>query len=152
MAPVMLIQSNLRLDRAVIRRAIEEAGNADDSLVVLAVLDPAIPEKVATQFAESGDIGRRPSEGFLSSPYERHEELALWQADEIIQDGREAGVAVEAAVRRGDYARETADAIRRIRPATVVIEKKRRSLLRSATGDEFIHRLRHTEGFNLVEV
>lgn len=148
----MLIQSNVRLDRAVIRRAIEEAHRRNESLVVLAVLDPAIPEKVAAQFAERGQIGPRPSEGFLSSLYERHEELALQQADEIVRDAREAGVSVEAAVRRGDYASETADAIRQLQPVTVVIEKRRRSLLRFATGDEFIRGLQRTAGFDLVEV
>ncbi len=55
-------------------------------------------------------------------------------------------------VRRGDYATETAQVIREEKPAMVVIEKRRRSLLRFATGDRFIDGLQREEGFTLVEV
>ena len=148
----MLIQSNVRMDRAVTRRAIGEARAAGDALILLAVLDPAIPEKVAAQFTEAGHIGPRPSEGFLSSLYERHEQLALQQADEIVREAKAEGLSVRLVVRRGDYATETAQVVKAEKPVTVVIEKRRRSLLRFATGDTFIDGLRKEEGFRLIEI
>ena len=88
----MLLQSNVRMDGAVTRRAIDEAKRRGESLVVLAVLDSAIPEKVASQFGESGHMGPRPSEGFLRSLYERHEQLALQQAQDIVGDAEASGI------------------------------------------------------------
>ena len=149
---VLLIQSNVRLDSTVTRRAIDKAKSCGETLIVLAVLDPAIPEKVAAQFTEAGHIGPRPSESFLSSLYQRHEELALEQADEIVTDAQIEGLDVRSIVRRGDYATETAQVIREEKPGAVVIEKRRRSLLRFATGDRFIDGLQREEGFELVEV
>jgi nucleotide-binding universal stress UspA family protein len=148
----MLIQSDVRVERGVIVRAVEEARTRGESLVVLAVLDPAIHAEVAAGFTERGQIGPRPSDSFLDSLYERQEQLALQQVDEIISEAREADVRVEAAVRRGAYAKETLDAIRKLKPETVVIERRRGSLLRFASGDRYIRRLQQSEGFDLVEV
>ncbi len=152
MPTVVLIQSNVRLESKVVRRAIDEAKAVDAELVVLVVLDPAIPEKVAAQFTESGQIGPRPSEGFLSSLYKRHEQLALDQAEEIVREAQGEGLSVRPVVRRGDYATETAQVLREEHPEAVVIEKRRRSLLRFATGDAFIDGLQKEEGFRLIEV
>ena len=134
----MLIQSDVRLERGVIERAVEEARTRGQSLVVLAVLDPAIHAEVASRFTERGQIGPRPSDSFLDSLYERQEQLALQQVDEIISEARDADVRVEAAVRRGAYAKETLDAIRKLKPETVIIERRRGSLLRFASGDRYI--------------
>ena len=139
------------MHRAVTRRAIEEAQKTGSELVVLSVLDRAIPKKVAEQFADSGQIGTRPSEGFLNSLYRRHEQMALEQADDIVAEAKRAGVDVRSQVRRGDYAKETAAAISGEKPGVVVIEKRRRSLLRFATEDAFIDELRAKVGFRLVE-
>lgn len=147
----MLILSSVRMHRAITRRAIEEAQSSAKDLVVLSVLDRAIPAKVAEQFAESGQIGARPSEGFLNSLYQRHEQLALEQAEEVAAEARRQGLGAVSDVRRGDYATETATAITEQRPEVVVIEKRKRSLLRFATEDAFIDELRTEVGFTLIE-
>jgi len=148
----MLIQSNVRLDRSVVSRAIDEARSGAGELTVLVVLDPAIPEKVAAQFTESGHIGPRPSEGFLNSLYERHEQLALEQAREISNEAESSGVRVRTIVRRGDYPSQTASVVEKERPQAVVIEKRRRSLLRFTAGDRFMTGLQRKLGFRLIEV
>ena len=152
MPPIILIQSNVRLDRAVSRRAIAEAKSRGDPLIVLVVLDPAIPEKVASQFSDAGHVGLRPSQGFLSSLYQRHERLALEQAQDIVADAKAEELKVRSVVRRGDYATELARVIREERPQAVVVGKRRRSLLRFTTGDSFLGGLQREVGFALLEV
>jgi hypothetical protein len=147
----MLIVSNVRMDRAVTERAIERAEARGCGLVVLVVLDRAIPAKVASQFMDAGQIGARPSDGFLESLYHRHEELAMLRADEVVAEAADRAVAAEIVVRRGDYAREVAAAIDALRPSAVVVERKR-SLVRFATGDAFLAKLERDVGFDLVEV
>lgn len=139
------------MHRAVTRTAIDQAEGSGKDLVILSVLDPAIPTKVAEQFAESGQIGTRPSESFLDSLYERHEQMALEQAEDVVTEARRQGVVAVSDVRRGDYASETAAAITDQRPEVVVIEKRKRSLLRFATEDAFIDDLRSEVGFSLIE-
>jgi hypothetical protein len=147
----MLIVSNVRMDRAVTDRAIERAKAGARGLVVLVVLDRAIPAKVASQFMDSGQIGARPSDGFLESLYQRHEQLAMLRADEVVAEAADGGVAAEIVVRRGDYAREVAAAIGALRPSVVVVERKP-SLVRFATGEAFLGKLERDVGFDLVEV
>ncbi len=152
MASVMLILSSVRLHRAVIKEAITTAKSSAQELVILSVLDRAIPRRVAEQFADSGQIGTRPSEGFLDSLYKRHEQLALDQAQDILSAAQRQGVTVSSEVRHGDYAQQTAEALSTQRPAVVVMEKRRRSLLRFATEDAFIDKLKAEVGFRLIEV
>ena len=151
MGGVMLILSSVRMHRAVTRMAVDEAKDSGKDLVILSVLDRAIPTKVAEQFAESGQIGSRPSEGFLDSLYARHELLALEQAEDVVTEARRQGIGAVSDIRRGDYAAETAAAITEQRPEVVVIEKRKRSLLRFATEDAFIDELRTDVGFALIE-
>ncbi|MFP6627063.1 MAG: hypothetical protein VCA74_08435 [Deltaproteobacteria bacterium] len=149
---MVLILSSVRLHRAVIKEAIATAKSSAQELVILSVLDRAIPRRVAEQFADSGQIGTRPSEGFLDSLYKRHEQLALDQAQDILSEAQRQGVTVSSEVRRGDYAQQTAEALSTQRPAVVVMEKRRRSLLRFATEDAFIDKLKAEVGFRLIEV
>ena len=139
------------MDREVVSSAIDEATATDNELVVLTVLDPAIPTKVVGQFLETGHIGARPSQDFLDSLFKRHEQLSLQQADEIVSQASGSGVPVRSEVRRGAYDEETAKAITELSPQSVVIEKRKRSLLRFATEDSFIDDLKHEVGFKLIE-
>jgi len=140
------------MDRAVVDAAIQEARSCGGNLIVLSVLDPAIPGKVVGQFMESGQIGTRPSEAFLESLYKRHEQLALQQAEEIVTDAKTAGVAARSEIRRGDYAKRTAEVIVAAEPDVVVLERRKRSLLRFSAEDSFIDDLKRKVGFKLVEV
>ncbi len=139
------------MDKEVVSAAIKEASDTDDELVVLTVLDPAIPTKVVAQFLETGHIGARPSQDFLDSLYQRHEQLALQQAEDIAAQASDANIPVRSEIRRGPYDEETAEVIKELSPRAVVIEKRKRSLLRFATEDTFIDDLKREVGFKLVE-
>lgn len=152
MSGVLLILSNVRMDRDVIERAIAEARELDQELIVFVALDPAIATKVASQFLESGSIGPRPSQGFLDSLSKRHEQLALQAADEVVREAREKGVPARSVVRRGDYDKETAEVAHLEHPSTVVVEKRRRSMLRFVVGDTLIDELAKKLDFRLIEV
>jgi nucleotide-binding universal stress UspA family protein len=139
------------MDKEIVSSAIEEAAGTGSELVVLTVLDPAIPTKVVGQFLETGHIGARPSQDFLDSLFKRHEQLSLQQADEIVSQASADGLSVRSEVRRGAYDKETARAIAELSPRSVVIEKRKRSLLRFATEDSFIDDLKREVGFKLIE-
>lgn len=140
------------MDRDVTQYAIEEAGRRNDELVVLVALDPEVATKLASQFLESGSIGPRTSQGFLTSLSERHQQIATQAAEEIVREARSAGIEARAVIRRGEYDTETADVIRTERPTTVVVEKRRPSLFRFVAGDAFLGELAKKLHFELIEV
>lgn len=148
----MLIISDVGLDHAVVERAIAEASAASAELLVLAVLDPARPATIATKICETGQVGARPSEDFRDTLFDRHEKLILEEGNDIVAEARDRGLVCRLEVARGTYACETQEAMRRETPGCVVIQKRRRSLLRFVAQDRFLDELSKEKGFRLIEV
>ena len=128
MPGVLLIVTDTKIESSTVERAIREADERGSDLSVLSVLDPTSAEKLASKLLDTGQIGPRPSEGFVESLHVRHEQLAVRAADEVVAQARGNGVTAHAIVRRGDLASEAGAALREVGPETVVVERRRTSL------------------------
>ncbi len=152
MAGVTLITSDVRTDREAVERACAEAVEAGLPLHILGVLDMARATRVASHFSDAGQIGPRPSTGFLGTLGRRLVEVLAVQVDEISAEASRRGIETSAEVRRGDYARETTTALKSLQPDVVVLERRRRALLRFSSEDAFLDGLQRELRFRLVEV
>ena len=128
MPGVLLIVTDTLIEISTVERALEEAKKRSAALSVLSVLDPTSAEKIASKLLDTGQVGSRPSEGFLDSLHARHEQLAVQAADEGVAQARNAGVTASGMLRRGDFTNETRKAVREILPDAVVIERQRKAL------------------------
>ncbi|MFT4571681.1 MAG: hypothetical protein ACI8TX_000242 [Hyphomicrobiaceae bacterium] len=152
MPGVTLIASDVRTDREAIERSFAEVRDQHCPLHILGVLDMARAARVASRFSDCGQIGSRPSEGFLKTLGTRLEQLIAVQVEEISAEAERIGLNASGQVRRGDYTTETTTALREIQPDVVVLERRRRALLRSATSDSFLDALQQELRFRLIEV
>lgn len=147
-----LIASDVRTDRSAIERAFAEAEERGTPLHILGVLDMARAARVASHFSDAGQIGPRSSVTFLATLESRLEALIAVQVEDLCAEARALGLNASFEVRRGDYARETERALRELTPDTVVIEKRRRALLRFVSEDSFLDGLQRELRFRLIEV
>jgi hypothetical protein len=83
---------------------------------------------LAAKLLDAGQVGPRPSEGFLDSLHARHEQMAIRAADDVVAEARRIGVTAHAIVRRGDLTSEAGAALREVAPEAVVVERRRTSL------------------------
>ena len=73
MPGVLLIVTDTLIETNTVERALEEAKKRSAALSVLSVLDPTSAEKIASKLLDTGQVGSRPSDGFLDSLHARHE-------------------------------------------------------------------------------
>lgn len=152
MPPVMLILGTTPSSQSLAERAVDEARRTRQSLVIVAVLDHVGSDKVASQLAESGQIGPRPSAGVVDSLQTRREQQILEQAQEIARRAAAVDVDSRAIVKREDYATAVSTAIHDERPDTLIVARKPRQFLRLRSEDGFLETLQARLGFRLLEL
>lgn len=148
----MLILGTTPCERRVADRALDEARRAQQSLLVVAVVDRIGSDKVESQLLESGHIGPRPSAGVIASLQTRREQQLLEQAREITRDAAAADVRARAIIKRGDYATAVSAAVDEERPGTVIVARRRRQFLNLRPADAFLDSLQNQLGFRLLEL
>ena len=152
MPSVVLILDRVRTKITAASHAIEIAKERESDLLVLTVLDPVFDRRFASRLHDSGQIGPRPSESVLDSLADRHAQLALQYAEDIVSEARHAGLESSTVVKRGSHERQIADALAEISPDVVVIEKRRRSWFGYPKNAAFLDAVQSRVGFELVEV
>ncbi len=151
MQTVLLVLGNNRTEKRVVEAAVERAKSGGNELVVLSPLDPGRQTKIVGKVIDSGTLGARPSDDFLSSLHKRHEDLAVAQAEEAVAEAARCGVSAHADVRRGGFREKVTEVVTTLKPAAVVITKRKRGWLPFAYEHAFLDKLRKDLGFELIE-
>ncbi len=147
----MLILGATPSSQRVADLAVGEACKARQTLVLVAILDHLGSDRVASQLAENGLIGPRPSAGVVDSLQSRREQQLLEQARNIARRAAAAGLETRTIVKREGYAAALATVLNDERPETLVVARKRRQFLRLHSGDEFLEELQAQLGFRLLQ-